>query len=113
PSCQTKAEASGSRPAAASSSRAKFCLTGSAPASAGCRKARRMLKEVQMRGGAREPHARRTPCTLSVRPRAATKQMGLFPQPADRASRSTPGPQHEQDRLDYRVKQIDRSDLAL
>src|SRR3970040_509996 len=39
-----------------------------------------------MRGGARRPHARRTLCTLSVRPRAPTKQMGLFQQPADRAT---------------------------
>jgi hypothetical protein len=31
-----------------------------------------------MRGGARGPHARRTLCTLSVRTRAPTKQMGLF-----------------------------------
>src|SRR5437867_1723010 len=31
-----------------------------------------------MRGGARRPHARRTPCTLSVRPRAPTKQMGPY-----------------------------------
>src|SRR5574341_2550450 len=37
-----------------------------------------------MRGGARRPHARRTLCTLSVRPRAPTKQMGLFQQPANR-----------------------------
>jgi acetolactate synthase-1/2/3 large subunit len=35
-----------------------------------------------MRGGARRPHARRTPCTLSVRLRAPTKQLGLFQQPA-------------------------------
>src|SRR5215510_9994642 len=41
-----------------------------------------MLKKVQMRGGARRPHARRTLCTLSVRARAPTKQMGLFQQPA-------------------------------
>src|SRR5262245_32045046 len=34
-----------------------------------------------MRGGARGPHARRTRCTLNVRPRAPTKQMGLFQQP--------------------------------
>src|SRR6185503_17171149 len=39
---------------------------------------RRGLKKVQMRGGAREPHARRSGSTLSVRPRAPTKQMGLF-----------------------------------
>src|SRR3989442_7512507 len=38
-----------------------------------------------MRGGARGPRARRTLCTLSVRPRAPTKQMGLFQQPAKRA----------------------------
>src|ERR1700675_5030352 len=37
-----------------------------------------------MRGGARRPHARRTLCTLSVRPRAPTKQMGLLQQPVDR-----------------------------
>ena len=30
----------------------------------------RRLKRVQLRGGARRPHARRTPCALSVRPRA-------------------------------------------
>src|SRR6266849_9497223 len=65
---------------------------------AGCRTTRRLLKKVQMRGGARRPHARRTPCTLSVRPRApiveplkgrlgrrtvsppTTTQMGLFQQ---------------------------------
>src|SRR6266508_2037144 len=35
-----------------------------------------------MQGGARGPHARRTLCTLSVRPRAPTQQMGLFQQPA-------------------------------
>src|SRR6266542_234555 len=38
----------------------------------------RLLKKVQMRGGARRPHARRTLCTLSVRPRAPTKQMAFF-----------------------------------
>src|SRR6266545_1968534 len=37
---------------------------------AGCGKTRRLLKKVQMQGGARGPHARRTLCTLSVRPRA-------------------------------------------
>src|SRR5512132_3268287 len=39
------------------------------------------MRRVQLQGGAREPHARRTACTLSVRPRAPTKQMGLFQQP--------------------------------
>src|SRR5712692_11423775 len=49
------------------------------------------IKKVQMRGGARRPHARRTPCTLSVRPRAPTKQMGLWEQPASVAmERSLP-----------------------
>src|SRR6266511_1447195 len=48
----------------------------------GCGKTRRLIKKVQMRGGARQSHARRTACTLSVRPRAPTKQMGLFQQPA-------------------------------
>src|SRR4029453_10727481 len=49
---------------------------------AACVKTLRMLKKVQMRGGARRPHARRTLCTLSVRPRAPTKKMGLFQVPA-------------------------------
>ena len=30
------------------------------------------------------PHARRTPCTLSVRPRAPTKQLGPYRRPAQR-----------------------------
>src|SRR5262249_7557622 len=34
-----------------------------------------------MRGGDREAHARRSPSTLSVRPREPTKQMGPFQQP--------------------------------
>src|SRR6266849_1043201 len=38
-------------------------------------------RRVQRRGGARRPHARRTPCTLSVRPRAPTKPMGPHPLP--------------------------------
>ena len=42
-----------------------------------------------MRGGARRPPARRTLCTLSVRPRAPTKQMGLFQQPASGRSERT------------------------
>src|SRR5437867_10488589 len=37
------------------------------------------MRRVQLQGGARGPHARRTPCTLSVRPRAPTKQMGPSP----------------------------------
>src|SRR5678815_2947179 len=52
------------------------------PALAEYGKTRRRLKRVQMRGGARRPHARRTFCTLSVRPRAPTKQMGPFQPPA-------------------------------
>src|SRR5438045_4063130 len=36
------------------------------------------MRRVQLRGGARRPHARRTLCTLSVRPRAPTKQMGPY-----------------------------------
>src|ERR1700681_4140870 len=58
-----------------------------------------------MRGGARQPHARRTPCTLSVRPRAPTKQMGLFPQPASASGtdgraleRHTAGTPHQVER---------------
>ena len=39
----------------------------------------RMREKVQMRGGARRPHARRTPCTLSVRPRGANEADGPFP----------------------------------
>src|SRR5439155_4316869 len=38
----------------------------------------RAMRRVQLRGGARRPHARRTACTLSVRPRAPTKQMGPY-----------------------------------
>ena len=45
----------------------------------------KLIKKVQMRGGAREPRARRTACTSSVRPRAPTKQMGLFHPPASSA----------------------------
>src|SRR6266540_2177774 len=46
-----------------------------------------------MQGGARGPHARRTLCTLSVRPRAPTQQMGLFQQPSRSMtpSREMPG----------------------
>src|SRR5678815_2055 len=36
------------------------------------------MRRVQLRGGARWPHARRTLCTLSVRSRAPTKQMGPY-----------------------------------
>src|SRR5207249_2858315 len=36
----------------------------------------RATRRVELRGGARRLHARRTSCTLSVRPRAPTKQMG-------------------------------------
>ena len=32
------------------------------------------MRRVQLRGGAREPRARRTPCTLSVRPRGRVRQ---------------------------------------
>src|SRR6266849_4300179 len=38
----------------------------------------RAMRRVQLQGGARGPHARRTLCTLSVRPRAPTKQMGPY-----------------------------------
>ena len=43
---------------------------------------RGMRKKVQMRGGARRRHARRSLSPLSVPPRAPTKQMSLFPHPA-------------------------------
>src|SRR4029077_6138267 len=49
----------------------------------------RLLKKVQLRGGARRQHARRTLCTLSVRPRAPTKQMGPYRRPSRRESRIT------------------------
>ncbi len=39
-----------------------------------------------------QPHARRTACTLSVRPRVPTKQMGPFDQPAPGRTRSMAGP---------------------
>src|SRR6266536_3426682 len=35
-----------------------------------------------MRGGARRPQVRRTPCTVNLRPRAPTKQMGPYRRPA-------------------------------
>src|SRR3989449_9185892 len=38
----------------------------------------RAMRRVQLQGGAREPHARRTLCTLSVRPRVPTPQMGPY-----------------------------------
>src|SRR5437867_7850897 len=38
----------------------------------------RAMRRVQLQGGARRPHARRTLCTLSVRPRAPTPQMGPY-----------------------------------
>src|SRR5215471_21233434 len=41
-------------------------------------RARRSLKRVQMRGGAPRPHARRTLCTLSVRPWGANEADGPF-----------------------------------
>ena len=44
----------------------------------GCGNTRRLLKRVQMRGGARRPHARRTPCTLSVRPRRQRSRWAFF-----------------------------------
>src|SRR6058998_1963522 len=44
------------------------------------------LKKVQLRGGAREPRARRTSCTLSVRPRAPTKILGGGLRPPSEAS---------------------------
>src|SRR5207244_4408271 len=42
------------------------------------------LKRVQMRGGARRRYASRTSSTVSVPPRAPTKQMGPFQRPASR-----------------------------
>src|SRR5437773_3732499 len=39
---------------------------------------RRLLKKVQMRGGARKPHARRTFCTLNVRSRAPHSRRWAF-----------------------------------
>jgi hypothetical protein len=47
-----------------------------------CRRARRLARRVQLRGGARRLHARRTLCTLSVQSSAPTKQMGPYRQSA-------------------------------
>jgi hypothetical protein len=60
--------------------RSKLSATRGGPSYQDAEKTRRLLKTVQMRGGARRPHARRTPCTLRSRPRAPTKHMGLFQQ---------------------------------
>src|SRR6266498_2648780 len=46
---------------------------------AGCGKTRRLLKKVQMQGGARGPHARRTLCTLSVRRGRQVPRRGASP----------------------------------
>src|SRR6185295_12051646 len=46
------------------------------------RNSARAMRRVQLRGGARRPHARRTLCTLSVRSRAPTKQMGPYRRPS-------------------------------
>src|SRR5262249_9177912 len=37
-----------------------------------------VMRRVQLQRGARRQHARRTPCTLSVLPRAPTQQMGPY-----------------------------------
>ncbi len=52
------------------------------------RDAPRAMRRVQLRGGARRLHARRSPSTLSVQPRAPTKQMG----PYHRSSPASPPP---------------------
>ncbi len=52
----------------------------------------RAMRRVQLQGGARGPHARRTLCTLSVRPRAPTPQMGPYHRSRGR-SRGAPGPE--------------------
>src|SRR5206468_12472675 len=50
----------------------------------------RAMRRVQRQGGARGPHARRTPCTLSVRPRAPTPQMGPYHRSSPRVRAVTP-----------------------
>src|SRR2546426_1832458 len=52
----------------------------------------RAMRRVQLQGGARGPHARRTPCTLSVRPRAPTPQMGPYHRSRPRRSAGRAGP---------------------
>ena len=52
----------------------------------------RAMRRVQLRGGARWPHARRTLCTLSVRSRAPTTQMGPYHRSTRRRWRPTPSP---------------------
>ena len=51
----------------------------------------RAMRMVQVRGGARRPHARRSLSTLSVRPRAPTKQMGRYHR-SSASSRRARGP---------------------
>src|SRR5207249_12215370 len=51
----------------------------------------RAMRRAQLQDGARGPHARRTPCTLSVRPRAPTPRTfggGLRP-PSDTSPRES------------------------
>src|SRR5207247_4534806 len=52
--------------------------TGAGPGACRRNALARAMRRVQLQGGARRPHARRTPCTLSVRPRAPMKQMGPY-----------------------------------
>ena len=53
-----------------------------------CRsKPARAMRRVQLRGGARRLHARRSRSTLSVQPRAPTKQMGPYPRSSAARSR--------------------------
>src|SRR2546428_9085317 len=57
---------------------AMLLLLRQAPGSLSEKTLARAVRRVQLQGGARGPHARRTSCTLSVRPRAPTKQMGPY-----------------------------------
>src|SRR5215467_14634822 len=52
------------------------------PPSTAFRELARVMSRVQLQGGDRRPHARRTLCTVSARLREPTKQMG----PAHRSS---------------------------
>src|SRR5215813_593396 len=86
-----RSRASSSRRTAWSPTRAATCTSRRCPgpsvastrrrrgkygASRSFRAASRVARKVQMRGGDRRPHAKRTLCTLSVRRRAPTKQPG-------------------------------------
>src|SRR5207247_7978499 len=59
----------------------------------------RAMRRVQLQGGARRPHARRTRCTLSVRPRAPTPQMGPYRRSSTSEAGSAPLPSLPPDQI--------------